>query len=98
MKRSLIVGATEWDTDRTPRALPGPTPEFFFVPDVAAARIKAVGPSLMQTMGEDLRAFYPASGKFVTPIEASGTNAIKRTWIDAVDGAIAADEGYVLSL
>lgn len=98
LKRSLIVGATEWDTDRTPRALPGPTPEFFFVPDVAAARIKAVGPSLMQTMGEDLRAFYPASGKFVTPKEASGPDAITKTWINAVDGAIAADEGYVLSL
>ncbi|MEM7766304.1 MAG: DUF2855 family protein [Pseudomonadota bacterium] len=96
--RSLVVGATAWDVDRTPKPLVGPTPDFFFVPDVAAARIAAVGPSLMATLNEDLRAFYPASARYCTPTEATGTSAVDAAWAAAVAGSVPADVGQILRL
>jgi len=98
LTRSLVVGATDWDADRTPLPLPGPTPEFFFVPDVAAARVKEAGPSLMAKMAEDLMAFYPASQAFVEPVLSKGTDAIDTVWSDSVAGTVPADKGHVVSL
>lgn len=98
LARSLVVGLTDWSGDKTQLKLPGPNREFFFVPEVAAARIKAVGPSLNQKMATDLLAFYPASGAFVTPQPGSGINAIDASWRAALEGSIPANHGHVLSI
>jgi hypothetical protein len=95
--RSLIIGATDWEDDRAPvQALPGPTPEFFFVPDYAANRAKQLpAGELDRQTGADLVAFYPVSRKFVTPKNVSGTDAITQAWLDTVDASIPADQGLV---
>lgn len=94
--RSLVVGATAWNSDRTPRPLLGPAPEFFFVPDIAAARIRATGAGLADRLADDLRAFYPASAAFCTPHEATGEAAIDAAWEGLVAGTVPPDKGQIL--
>lgn len=95
--RSLIIGATDWEDNRTPVAdLTGPTPEFFFVPDYAANRAKQLPDGeLDRRTGADLVDFYPVSRNFVTPKQLVGTEAITQAWVDTVDASIPAHQGLV---
>lgn len=95
--RSMVIGVTDWEGDRTPQAdLQGPVPEFFFVPDYAANRAKAL-PSgeLDKRLGTDLIAFYSVSEGFVAPKAVSGANAISQAWLDTVDAKIPPREGLI---
>jgi len=96
--RSLIVGATDWSGDKSPRQLSGVMPEFFFVPDVASARVKAVGPGIMERMTTDLHGFYPASASLCTPTHGAGEAAIDEAWAKALAGTVPANAGQILTL
>ena len=98
--RSMVIGVTDWEADRTPQAgLPGPTPEFFFVPDYAANRAKELPQGeLDKRLGGDLMAFYPISSQFVTPETMTGQEAISQAWRDTVDGNITPDRGLICKL
>ncbi len=100
LTRSLIIGMTDWEADRTPgEALPGPQPEFFFVPTYAAERAKALGPDKLNAMTrEAMIAFYPASRSFVTPEKVSGRDAIDAAWQKSLAGEIAPDRGLICKL
>ncbi len=97
--RSMVIGVTDWEADRTPSAsLPGPTPEFFFVPDYAAARAKALpAGELDRRMVTDLIAFYPASKSLVEAEMISGLDAIQQAWADTVDGKVKPSRGLICS-
>ena len=97
--RSMVIGVTDWEADRTPPAnLPGPVPEFFFVPDYAAARAKALPDGeLERRMGADLIGFFPVSKKFVTPENIKGRAAIEQAWLDTVDGQVKPSRGLICS-
>jgi len=98
LARSIQIGITDWGAAASgaPRtALPGPTPEFFFVPTYAAERLKAE-PALGEAMQRDLRAFYPASRAFVTARRLSGTDAILESWARLAAGETPPREGLVL--
>lgn len=101
LARSILVGATDWDSKPggvvlPAAALPGPKPEFFFVPDYFAVRMKADA-SLGAAMVRDLRAFYAASRKFVIAERRAGGDAILECWSRLVGGAVAPREGLILS-
>ena len=98
--RSLMIGATDWEVERTPLTeLPGPEPEFFFVPSYAAERAKQLPKGeLDRTMLQDLIAFYPISKRFVTPETVQGAEAIASSWVDTVDGKISPTRGLICSL
>lgn len=96
LTRSIIIGVTDWAGERASAPLPGPKPEFFFVPTYAAERLKA-DPSLMPAMGRDLRAFYPASHAFVDVKRITGAEAISATWTKLVAGEVPPRDGLVLS-
>lgn len=71
-----MIGATDWAAKPggiqvSKKILEGPEPEFFFVPDYAAMRIKQ-DPALRANMLTDLRAFYAASNRFVQPTRLLG--------------------------
>ncbi|MEO1321416.1 MAG: DUF2855 family protein [Pseudomonadota bacterium] len=95
--RSLTIGATDWEDQRVPVAdLPGPQPEFFFVPDYAANRAKELpAGELDKRTGADLVAFYPVSKTFVTPKPINGADAIQQAWLDTVEASVPADQGLV---
>lgn len=97
LKRSLTIGATDWEDKRVPIAdLPGPQPEFFFVPDYAANRAKQFAPGELDKMtGADLVAFYPVSRGFVSPEPVNGADAISQAWVDTVDANVPADKGLI---
>lgn len=95
--RSLVIGATDWEDKRAPVAdLPGPQPEFFFVPDYAANRAKELpAGELDKRTGADLVSFYPVSKAFVTPTPVHGPAAIEQAWRDTVEAIVPADQGLV---
>jgi len=95
--RSMVIGVTDWESDRS-MAPPstGPVPEFFFVPDYAAARAKALEPGALDKMvGRDLMAFYPASKAFVTPENVEGPEAILEAWTATLEGKVPPNQGLI---
>ena len=94
LTRSIIIGVTDWAAPRGSEQLPGPKPEFFFVPTYAAERLKA-DPSLGAAMVRNLRAFYEASRAFVTPKRVQGADAIAGAWSQLVAGAVPPPDGLV---
>lgn len=96
LTRSIIIGVTDWAGERPSAPLPGPKPEFFFVPTYAAERLKA-DPQLGPAMMRDLRTFYPASHAFVTPKPVKGAEAISAAWSNLVGGDVPPRDGLVAS-
>ncbi len=96
--RSVIIGATEWEADRTPVDMPGPEPEFFFVPDHIGRRVREAGPTLLDAMNADLRGFYAESTAFVEPVEVQGMAAVQSAWADLVAGRTPPRSGLICSL
>jgi len=94
LTRSIIIGVTDWASPRDGAPLPGPKPEFFFVPTYAGDRIKAE-PQLKAAMVRDLRAFYPASRAFVTSTRITGADAIQAAWSRLAAGGVAPRDGLV---
>ena len=97
LKRSLVIGVTDWEAERSMEPpSTGPTPEFFFVPDYASARAKALAPGeLDQMVGRDLAAFYPASRAFVTPENVEGAEAIADAWTATLEGKVPPYQGLI---
>lgn len=85
LTRSIIIGVTDWASERSGAPLPGPKPEFFFVPTYAAERLKAE-PKLGGAMIADLRAFYAASHAFVDVQRVKGDIEIQGDWSRLVKG------------
>jgi len=100
LTRSMVIGMTDWEADRTPPAdLTGPQPEFFFVPTYAAERAKALGPEKLNAMTRDaIVAFYPVSRTFVTPETVSGKDAVDAAWKESVEGGVSPDRGLICKL
>ena len=96
--RSLIIGVTDWEGNRTPVALPDPQPEFFFVPTYAADRARALGPEVLNArLSKATRSFYAASPRYLTPQTAKGKAAIEAAWADTLDAKVPPSKGLVLS-
>jgi len=101
LARSILVGATDWDSKPGGVVLPaaaleGPKPEFFFVPDYYAVRLKADA-ALGAAMMRDLRAFYAASRSLLTVNRLAGAGDILESWSRLLGGSVPPREGLVLS-
>jgi len=97
LTRSIIIGLTDWASERGGEPLPGPKPEFFFVPTYAAERLKA-DPALGAAMVRDLRAFYEASRALVSAQRVSGASAVQAAWTRLVAGDVPPRDGLVGAL
>ncbi len=97
--RSLVIGVTDWEASRVPLSLPGPTPEFFFVPTYAANRAKVLGSDVLnQRLGAALMEFYRASLHVLKPVEARGRDAIATGWHDTIEARIEPSEGLICKM
>lgn len=99
--RSLVIGATDWTgrpggVQLAQVSLPGPKPEFFFVPTYAAQRLKAQ-PELNAVRQADMRAFFAASRAFVTARRLTGVDEILAAWRRLAAGDAPPREGLVPS-
>ena len=96
--RSLVIGVTDWEGNRTPIQLPDPQPEFFFVPTYAAERTKQLGANTLNAkLGQSLLSFYKASRKFVKPKQAKGHEAISAAWQKTLDADVSPSSGLILT-
>ncbi len=98
LTRSIIIGVTDWAAARAApgEPLPGPKPEFFFMPTYAAERLKA-DPQLGPAMVRDVRNFYLASHAFVDVKRVTGSDAIHAAWTRLVAGEVPPRNGLALS-
>ena len=98
--RSVLFGATDWADKpggvQPPNAdVKGPKPEFFFTSTHRDARLREE-PALGVAMQRDLRAFYPASRRFVTIQRHKGAEAILGCWNHLLSGNVDPREGLAL--
>lgn len=95
--QSLMIGATDWEADRTPLGtLPGAQPELFFVPSYMVERAKQLAPGeLNSAMMRDLISFYPISADFVAPDTIEGEDAIAAAWVETLDGKVSPTRGLI---
>ena len=104
LARSFMVGSTHWNEGRTTaETLPGPEPQFFFVPPIMEQRTNELGPQLLQQrlgtawQGFTARLLAPGS-EWLKVVEARGPAAVEQTYAAALAGGLRPQEGHILSL
>lgn len=96
LSRSIIVGATRWQADRTPVDLPGPTPVLFFAPDQIRKRAGEWGYAELETrFMAALRAFV-AEAAWLNVKQHVGPDALVATYHDVLEGRARPDEGHII--
>jgi hypothetical protein len=104
LARSFMVGSTHWNQGRgTAETLPGPEPQFFFVPPIMEQRTKELGPQvLQQRLGAAWQSFtarlLAPGSEWLKVVEARGPEAVEQTYAAALAGGLRPQEGHILSL
>lgn len=97
LKLSLTAGATHWQAQAQPPALPGPKPRFFFTPDRIVKRSRDWGRSgLNQRFAGAWNPFVNWVRTWLSIREASGTAAIERVYREVLGGHASFDVAHVL--
>ena len=99
MKYSGRVGLTHRSTAANEPELPGARPSWFFAPDHIRKRAKEWGPGgVEQRFGAAWSGFAPRLGTWLKVTEGRGPDAVKKVYLDTLNGHVAPDEGQILSL
>jgi uncharacterized protein DUF2855 len=99
MKYSGRVGLTHRSTAPNEPELQGAKPSWFFAPDQIRKRAKEWGPGGMdQRFGAAWSGFAPKLDKWLTVTESCGPEAVKKVYLDTLNGHVSPDEGHILSL
>jgi Protein of unknown function (DUF2855) len=100
IRYSGIIGLTHRLSSPDERQdLPGARPRFFFAPDHIRTRAKEWGPGGMdQRFGAAWAHFEPKLDKWLTVTESRGPEAVKKVYLDTLNGHVSPDEGHILSL
>jgi len=101
LRHSMVVGATHRDaaTSAGTAPLPGPPPRFFFAPDRVRQRTIDWGAAELQRRAADAwHPFCEWAAKWLEVTVGEGMAAVESAWIDVLDGRVAPDRAYVLSL
>ncbi len=99
VRKSVIVGATHWDTPAVEGDLPGPTPELFFAPTHGRKRAEDLGPGqLGALMGQAWGAFAQDSQQWLHVLRVEGAATLEGVYDALLQGRVMPHEGYVLSL
>jgi hypothetical protein len=97
--RSVAVGGADWDAARSEEPIPGPRPELFFAPSVAAAMIKSMGPAVFATeTANSLNAAIAASQRWLQVHHLVGLDAAASSWQRLLANDVAPEEGIVITL
>jgi hypothetical protein len=99
LKHSAVVGATHWDEQAPQVQLPGTPPSFFFAPTQVQKRTADWGPGgLNERFGEAWKAFREPVSAWMDVLEERGPDAVKRVYLDHLEGRSDPRTGNVLSL
>ncbi|MDJ0786041.1 MAG: DUF2855 family protein [Myxococcota bacterium] len=98
LRQSTLVGATHRDAS-PPAALPGPAPEFFFIPDVAEQRAAEIGRDAYHA---EFAAAWRDFADFVaghTKLRVGeGPDALEAAYAEALRGDLRPEEGLLVRL
>lgn len=97
---SLMIGATDWDAPRGDGVdLPGPRPELFFAPAVAAQRIAEWGPAGFDAkLATAWDSFLDSTQSWLQIVAEEGTAALERHYRDLLEGRANPAQGIILQL
>ena len=99
MKYSGRVGLTHRSTESNEPELPGAKPSWFFAPDHIRKRAREWGPGgVEQRFGAAWSGFAPKLGTWLTVTEGRGPDAVKKVYLDTLNGHVSPDGGRMLSL
>jgi hypothetical protein len=99
MKYSGQIGLTHRSFSPDEPELPGAKPAWFFAPDQFRKRAEEWGPGGVQARFSTAWSnFAPKLDEWITVIEGRGPEAVKRVYLDTLDGRIPPKQGHMLSL
>jgi hypothetical protein len=99
LKKTVIIGATQWEELSPDGGLGGDDAEFFFLPTWLVKRREEWGPGEFGTRyGEAWNAFLPSVSEWMKVVHAQGPEAVETAYRDMLEGKIAPEEGLILSL
>ncbi len=100
LAHSAEVGATHHDRmGEVPDSLPGPRPTFFFAPDRVSKRSADWGrDGLEKRLAEAWRPYVDWTDGWLQIVHAQGGEALRRTYLDLLDGRIDPAQAHVLTL
>jgi hypothetical protein len=99
MKYSGQIGLTHRSFSPDEPELPGAKPAWFFAPDQFRKRAEEWGPGGVQARFFTAWSnFAPKLDAWITVIEGRGPEAVKRVYLDTLDGRIPPKQGHMLSL
>jgi hypothetical protein len=97
---SMTVGATHWEELGAGEGeLPGPSPTFFFAPDRVVKRSEDWGgASLQEKVADAWHPFCAWTTGWLDVLRGEGFEAVKRAYLDVLDGRVGPKTAHVLSL
>lgn len=99
MKYSGRIGLTHRSFSPDEPGLPGAKPTWFFAPDQIRRRARAWGPGgVDQRFGAAWSSFAPTLPARLTLIEGRGPEAVRKVYLDTLNGHIPPAQGHMLSL
>ncbi len=99
LRFSSAIGATHWQEDRDPSALPGPKPEFFFAPAQIQKRIAEWGAGgFQERLGTAWAAFREFSEGWLRVERGYGRDAVEAVYGETLGGRADPARGNVISM
>jgi hypothetical protein len=102
---SMSVGFTHWEETRagadasSQADLAGPAPVFFFAPDRVSKRSRDWGrPGLRSSVVDAWHPFCEWAGGWLEPIPGEGFEAVRRAFLDVLEGRVEPARAHVLTL
>jgi hypothetical protein len=98
LRHSCQVGGTHWERIDVAAALPGPQPELFWAPGRLAKRMADWGADGFRARtGEAWKRFVTSTDGWITQEIAGGREAIRRVYLDTLEGRADPAKGYILA-
>jgi hypothetical protein len=99
LKKTVIIGATQWEQLQPDGGLGGGDAEFFFLPTWMEKRREEWGPSEFgKRYGDAWDAFLPSVNDWMKVVTREGPEAVESAYRDMLEGKVAPEEGLILSL
>jgi Protein of unknown function (DUF2855) len=99
MKYSGRIGLTHRSTSPDEGELPGAKPTWFFAPDQIRKRAKEWGPGGVETrFGAAWSGLAPNLDRWLKVTEGRGPAAVKKVYLDTLNGRVPPERGHILSL
>jgi len=99
MKYSGRIGLTHRSSSPDEPKLPGAKPGWFFAPDQIRKRAKEWGPGgVDKRFGVAWSGFAPMLDQWLKVVESRGPAAVRRVYLDTLQGRIPPEQGHILLL